>query len=107
MPGPVDPGHCGSIEHTYIRRNDENTSDGARPIPPNEHRARIVQEVWCRLPIMPHLVLRAEYPQRFASGRYHHGQIGAARRLHISIADYERHLMAAFGRVWDRFEGKE
>ena len=103
-PVPMSPGHCGSIESQYVRVNDENSSDGARPIPPNEDRARRVDEVWRRLPDAPRLVLRAEYPQRWSSGRVEHGQAGAARRLHMSLRQYEEALAVAIGRVWEAME---
>lgn len=83
---------CKSIERNYSRVSEEGTTDDARPIAPNEHNARIVQAVWERLPRVPRMVLRAEYPQRHAV------------RPKISGEAYKAHLSYAMRRVMIAFE---
>ena len=106
LPHPFPPSHCASVEHEYTRLRAEGSSDEARPIPANETRALIVDGVWRTLPPLPKQVIRAEYPQYQASGRAEFGRVGAARRLGLSLHDYEAALTVAGGRVWDAFEGK-
>ena len=108
-PHPLPPEYCGSIERNYPghRLPEGNADDEARPIQPNETNARIVDRVWKALPDLPRLVLRAEYPQRYESGRVEHGRAGAARWLHVSLRDYEAGLIVAIGRIWEAFEGNK
>jgi hypothetical protein len=105
-PHPLPPNQCGSVERNYIRTNEEGSADNARPIPPNESRARIVDGVWRSLPPLPRQVLRAEYPQYRDSGRAEFGRCGAARRMGMRLREYENALGAAVGRVWDALESK-
>jgi hypothetical protein len=105
-PHPLPPNQCGSVERYYIRVNDENTTEGARSIPPNTDRAMLVNSVWDALPDDPRQVLRAEYPQYHESGRAEFGRVGAARKMKMRLRDYENALCVAIGRVWDVMEGK-
>lgn len=105
-PHPMPPNQCASFEHNYKRTNEENTTDDARPIPPNVDRALIVDKVWRELPDMPRRALRAEYPQFHESGRAEHGRVGAARRMGIRLREYEAALFLAIDRIWKTFEGK-
>jgi hypothetical protein len=107
-PHPLPSNRCASIEREYIPvGNAEKRVEAERkPIPPNEINADLVQRVWRKMDDGPRLVLRAEYPQRNASGRQEFGRIGAARCLHMCVAEYERHLCTAIGLVWDVFEGR-
>lgn len=104
-PHPLPSSHCASIEYRYIAPSVFAKDDD---IPfhavVHEHHARRVQAVYERLPKIERLVLCAEYPKRYESGRYEHGQIGAARRLHISLAEYEAALFSGAEKVWDVFE---
>jgi len=108
-PHPLPPGHCYSIEHQYVGHRLEGETEGD-PVPtrnpePNAARAMLVDAVWKRMVGAPRFVLRAEYPQRWSSGRAEHGQVGAARRLKMSLRDYEAALAVAIGRVWAAMEG--
>ena len=105
-PHPLPPSHCGSVERDYTRFRVDGSADDARPIPPNEPRALIVDDVWRDLPPAPRQVLRAEYPQYHESGRAEFGRVGAARRMRMCLREYEAALCVAAGRVWDAFEGK-
>jgi hypothetical protein len=106
-PHPLPPSICGSAERDYTRFRADSSSDDARPIPPNASRALIVDGVWHGLPPAPRQVLRAEYPQYHASGRAELGRCGAARRLRMSLRDYEAALGVAASRVWDALEGRQ
>ena len=105
-PHPLPPSQCGSVERDYTRFRADGSADDARPIPPNESRALIVDGVWRDLPPAPRQVLRAEYPQYHDSGRAEFGRVGAARRMRMCLREYEDALCIAAGRVWDTFEGK-
>ncbi len=104
-PHPLRPSHCYSVEHQYVGHHLEEEEESepipARPLAPIAARAMMVDAAWQRMVGAPRLVLRAEYPQRWSSGRIEHGQIGAARRLHMRLAEYEAALSVAIGRVWD------
>lgn len=110
-PHPLPMQTCASIEREYTRyRLPEYGEDESPPPPriePNEINAQIVDRVWKALTPGPHFVLRAEYPQRMESGRLEFGKLGAARRLGMSLAEYEAHLVTAVGRVLEAFEGKQ
>ena len=105
-PHPIPPDHCTSIESRYLApAGDTMNDEPPRPRPIiNAHRAMWVQDIYDGLPQMPKLVLRAEYPQYQQSGRAEFGMAGAARRLKISLREYEENLTVAVGRVWDAFE---
>lgn len=103
-PHPLPHTACGSVERNYQRISEEATAENARPIPPNEAYARIVQAAWEAMPHLPRQVLRAEYPQRHESGRVEHGRNGAAVRLQISLEQYEAALSVASYKVMKAFE---
>ena len=105
-PHPLPPSHCGSVERDYTRFGVDGSADDARPIPPNESRALIVNGVWRDLPAAPRQVLRAESPQYHESGRAEFGRVGAARRMRMCLREYEAALCVAAGRVWEAFEGE-
>jgi hypothetical protein len=103
-PHPLPPTVCASIEKNYQRISDEGTVDDVKPVPPNEAHAKRVQAVWDALPRIGQQVLRAEYPQRFESGRAVDGRYAAARWLHMSLSEYESCLSMACYRVMVEFE---
>lgn len=103
-PHPLPHTACGSVEKNYRGLSDEGTTETARPIRPNEVRARMVQAAWEALPPLPRQVLRAEYPQRHESGRTAQGRSGAAKRMQISLEEYEAALSVASHRVKLAFE---
>lgn len=103
-PYPLPATHCFSFEHHYQAPSDLGDKDAPPPrIVANAHRALIVQGVYQILPINSRLVLRAEYPQRRASGRAEYGMVGAARRLHIRLSEYEYALQRAVDKVQEAF----
>jgi hypothetical protein len=106
-PHPLPPSVCASVERDYIPAGnaEERVAAERKPIPPNERHAQIVDSVWKRMADAPRRVLRAEYPQRFESGRMEFGRIGAAKGLGMGVVEYERQLIVAIGQVWDAFEG--
>lgn len=103
-PHPLPPQTCASIERQYVRFREENTTDEAKPIQPNESHALIVDGVWKALPTLPRMVMRAEYPQRSAYD-WGHGRAGVARLMRVSLSEYEAGLIVGVGRVMDAFEG--
>ncbi len=62
-----------------------------------------MQAVWERLHDQPRLVLKAEYPNRHDSGRIE-GRHVVARRMEVSLREYENALAYAVNRVRDAFE---
>lgn len=106
-PHPMPATSCGSIEKNYQRISEDGTVENARPIPPNAAHAQIVQTVWDALAKLPQQVLRAEYPQRYESGRFEHGRRGAAQRLQISLDEYEAALSVASYKIMIAFEEKQ
>jgi hypothetical protein len=105
-PHPIPPSECMSLEHLYVRVNEDGSTESVddKPVKPNEPHARLVQVVWDSLPRLPQLALRAEYPQHFESGRVEHGRIAAARYCHMSLGQYESALQFGVFRVERAFE---
>lgn len=101
LPHPLPKTQCASLEGNYIheRHAEERVEDEYRPPLIILDRAMLVQDVYDHLPPDPQLVMRAEYPQRHNSGRAEYGQVGAARRLKISLQQYEGYLSVAIYRV--------
>ena len=103
-PHPLPSTHCRSFEHHYIAPSDMSNDDKPEQKPyANAQRAMRVQNVFTVLPTTQRFVLIAEFPKSNTSGRVDHGMIGAARRLHISLAEYEYALSAAVEKVMEEF----
>lgn len=96
-PHPLPSTRCGSAEGDFHEEWHLETDAEVeeRPIPPNHRHARIVQRVYDQLPQGPKLALKAEYPGRYTSGRYEYGRDVAARRMQMSLPQYERFLEEA------------
>ena len=104
FPHPLPPSHCYSFEHNYLAPSDMSNEDAPKPrIPANEYNAKRVQKVFMALPTAQRLVLRAEYPMRHVSSRKEFGMVGAARKLHISLCEYEYALHSAASKVMEEF----
>ena len=100
-PHPLPPTSCASAERAYRAPPECNDEVAGTPPPPpiqpNERNALRVQAVWDGLHDKPRLVLKAEYPA-------HEGpRIEAARRLRMTLGEYETHLRYAVGRVEAEF----
>lgn len=103
-PHPLPANHCYSFEHNYLAPSDMGNEDAPAPrILANARNAMRVQSVYIALPLIQRLVLRAEYPQRHESGRAAYGKVGAARKLHISLSEYEYSLLSAVAKVMEEF----
>lgn len=103
-PHPLPPTHCGSIESQYKAPQYWNQEDAEEAMRrsvgrPNAQRARIVQGVYDRLEGFGRLVLKSEYPARAERGT----REAAARRLGLTLAQYENWLRYAANRVEDAF----
>ena len=82
-----------------------SNDDAPEPrIQANAKNAMIVQSIYVALPITQRLVLCAEYPKRHESGRVAYGIVGAARKLKISVSEYEHALSVAFTKVMEAFD---
>lgn len=103
-PHPLPPTECGSLEAGYRAPPEWDCLDGRRTpvVRPNERRARVVQDVWSRLPDGERLVLKQEYPAALEARRVL-GREAAARRLNMPLHWYERHLGAAVNKVENAF----
>ena len=101
-PHPLPPTSCGSAEGDY-RSIGENATDDARPIPPNETNALIVDRIWRGLPFSERLVVKIEYPARHEYD-WSYGRVGVCRRIKMPLRDYEAKLFAGLSRVWDEFD---
>lgn len=106
-PHPLPEVTCGSVEKHYTRFREENTTDEARPTPPNERHARIVAEVFEDLPHGPRLALLAEYPQRWKYAECKNLKAKATRAGFGSERSYVLCLTLAVERVRKAFEGKQ
>lgn len=108
-PHPLPRTQCGSAEGDFSSEWHllGEPDDEPKPIPPNRRNAETVQAVWLAMPIgsLPRLVLKAEYPGRDNSGRREGGRDLAARRMEISLAQYEEALRYAVSRVEAAFKG--
>ena len=103
-PHPLPPTHCYSFEHNYIAPSDMGNDD--KPVSrifANAHNAMRVQNVFIMLPTTQRLVIRAEYPKRHESGRAEFGMVGASRRLHMKLSEYEYALSAVVSKVMEEF----
>lgn len=91
-PHPIPPNHCGSPEWQYQRINEDGTTESVdeKPIPVNEINAKIVQDVYDRLPWIQQQVLRYEYPQKHSISK---------RNTNISRSDYESALSSAVRKI--------
>lgn len=102
-PHPIPASKCGSAEGDFIAPPEwyMNTSDLERAsrIRPNERHARKVQEAWESLEGFPRLALKAEYP-----GNSHEGyRVDRARRMGLTLQQYENNLQIAVIRVEEAF----
>ena len=103
-PHPLPPGHCYSIEHQYVGHHLEEEDESEPPTVKQllfTDRAMKVDAVWRQMVGAPRIVLRAEYPLRYESGRVEFGQKGAARGLHMPLHEYRRALGVAIDLVWE------
>lgn len=109
-PHPLPKTRCGSAEGDYTSPpywepfGKEEVPDPPR-IKPNARNAERVQAVWERWPVASpaRQVLKAEYPGRDASGRREFGRDVAARRLNMTIRQYETALAWAAKEVGEAF----
>jgi hypothetical protein len=102
-PHPLPSTLCGSAERSFHEQWHLGMEPPEpAPIRPNERHARQVQVVWERLHQQARLVLKAEYPARYQSGRMESRDV-AARRLGLTLAQYETALFYAVRKVEDAF----
>ena len=104
-PHPLPPQTCRSIEKHYQRISEDGDASVDRPIQPIISQALRVQAIWEAMDHLPKQVLRAEYPQRHASGRAEAGRSAAARWLGISVSSYDSALSTACYQVQIGIEG--
>lgn len=108
-PHPLPATECGSAEGEYRSPPSWHDEDAPEPprIKPNSRNAEKVQALWESWPIASQArqVLKAEYPGRNNSGRVEGGREVAARRLQMTLRDYEMALAWASRRVEEAFKG--
>lgn len=106
LPHPLPKGRAASAEGHYLAPSDLGDEPEQPRLRPNVERARIVERVYqTRLSNRERFVLAAEYPRRIVSGRVAYGRAGAARRMRISLAQYEGALRVAARQVELEFDG--
>lgn len=97
-PHPLPRTQCGSFEGNFRvpewEALDDEEAPPPKPIRPNERHARRVQEAWESLEGFPRLALKSEYP-----GFVHDHRSERAKRLGITVQQYENHLQIAVNRV--------
>lgn len=107
-PHPLPPTECGSAEGDYRAPPSwmEETPDPPK-IKPHAKSAEKVQALWESWPIASpaRQVLKAEYPGRDSSGRMEGGREVAARRLGMTLRDYEMALAWASRQIEEAFKG--
>lgn len=110
-PHPLPATQCGSAEGDYRAPPEwcQDTMDAPEPpkIKPNTRNAQIVQDLWESWPTASpaRQVLKAEYPARHTSGRVEGGRDVAARRLNMSVREYEMALSWASKKIEEAFKG--
>lgn len=107
-PHPLPKTRCGSAEGDFHAEwHLEAEPDEPPRIKPNTRNAQIVQDLWESWPTASpaRQVLKAEYPARHTSGRVEGGRDVAARRLNMSLREYEMALSWASKKVEEAFKG--
>ena len=105
-PHPLPSTKCGSAESDFHAKwHLEMAPDEPPRIRPDARYAMIVQALWESWPVASpaRQVLKAEYPGRDNSGRREGGREVAARRLHMTLRNYETALAWASGKVEEAF----
>jgi hypothetical protein len=106
-PHPLPATECGSAEGDYRAPPEWGSEEAPDPprIKPHIKSALMVQAVWESFPVgsLPRLCMKSEYPGRHTSGRAQGGRETAARRMGISVRQYEDALRTAVGRVEQTF----
>lgn len=104
-PHPLPKRFAMSAEGHYLSPSDLGDEPEQPRLRPNVERARLVEMVYQqRLTDRERFVLAAEYPRRYVTGRAKHGRGFAARRLKISLVQYEESLRIAARQVERVFE---
>lgn len=103
-PHPLPKTRCGSAEGDFHAEWHLEMEPPPPPlIKPNAKRAQQVQALWESWPAASpaRQVLKAEYPGRDNSGRREFGRDVAARRLMLTLSQYESALTWAARQVGD------